>query len=190
MEIVHQLSDPEAWDEEHGGYLLCYALKHVRDPHVAQDLVQETWLAAWQARRKFAGRSSERTWLIGILRHKMLDRGQASFREWPMADAQLLQLCETGQLNSRGWPASSRAPGLDPVSRLEWKQLRQQLNHCLCRLSERLRAVFASCDLEQNRPRDVAKRLGVTQGHLYVLLHRGRQQVRQCLTVHYSDGLP
>ncbi|MEK9142903.1 MAG: sigma-70 family RNA polymerase sigma factor [Nitrospirota bacterium] len=182
MEVVHQLSDPAAWDEEHGGYLLRYALKHVRDPHVAQDLVQETWLAAWQARSKFAGRSSERTWLIGILRHKMINHGQTSFREWPMTDAQLLQLCKTGQLNSRGWPASSHAPGLDPVSRLEWKQLRQKLNHCLCRLSERLSAVFTSCDLEEMPSREVAGRLGITHGNLYVLLHRARRKIRECIS--------
>jgi len=190
MKIEARLSDPNAWTERHGGYLLRYALRYVHDRHVAKDLVQETWLAALQARARFAGRSSERTWLTGILRHKVIDYIQIASRERPLSDAQNLELDAAGCLKNRASPASKSVLWMDPVRQLERTQFRAMLNRCLCRLSDRMKVVFASCDLEEVPHRDVARRLGVTDGHLYVLLHRARQRVRQCLAVHYSDGPP
>jgi len=64
------------------------------------------------------------------------------------------------------------------------------LDRCLCRLTNRMKAAFSLCDLEEMASRDVARRLGVTDGNLYVLLHRARQRVRQCLAVHYSNAPP
>lgn len=153
------------------------------DRHIAQDLVQETWLAALQAHVRFAGDSSERTWLTGILRHKVIDHIRKASRERPLSDALHLQLNATGCLNNRTWSASRPASWMDAVRQLERKQLRSQLDRCLCRLSDRMKAVFAFCDLEEVPHRDVARRLGVTDGHLYVLLHRARKKVRECLSV-------
>ena len=65
---------PERWMECHGDYLYRYALSRLRRVDAAEDLVQETFLAAWRGRQKFAGRSTLRTWLVGILRRKLIDR--------------------------------------------------------------------------------------------------------------------
>ena len=65
--------DPSTWLERYGDILFRYAVARVRDEAVAEDLVQETLLAAIGAAETFKGRSTERTWLIGILRHKVLD---------------------------------------------------------------------------------------------------------------------
>ena len=59
--------------ERHRRYLFNFAMGRVRDPSVAEDLVQETFLAAWKARDGYERRCSERTWLVGILRHKICD---------------------------------------------------------------------------------------------------------------------
>ena len=66
-------TDPERWVDEHGDCLYRYALVRVRVPEVAEDLVQETLLAALRSREKFGGRSSERSWLVGILKNKIVD---------------------------------------------------------------------------------------------------------------------
>lgn len=65
--------DPQRWLNEHGEYLFAFAVRHVRNADVAEDLVQETLLAAWAARDGFAGESAERTWLTAILKHKIVD---------------------------------------------------------------------------------------------------------------------
>lgn len=79
-------SIPDFSPEEHRGYLLKFALLQLRDPHLAEDAVQETLLAALSAREGFAGRSSLRTWLTGILKHKIVDLQRRQARETPIAD--------------------------------------------------------------------------------------------------------
>jgi len=68
------MPDPATWLDQHGNALYAYALMRVRDASIAEDLVQDTLLAAIKSVDRFKGESSERTWLIGILKHKVLDR--------------------------------------------------------------------------------------------------------------------
>ena len=63
--------NPETWVDHYGDYLYCFAISRVRDPSVAEDLVQETFLAALNSIKSFASRSSPKTWLTGILKHKI-----------------------------------------------------------------------------------------------------------------------
>src|SRR5215471_2793235 len=73
--------NPERWVQEHGDALFGFAVVRVRDRAAAQDLVQETLLAAIKAKERFAGRSSERAWLFGILRNKLTDYYRLQARE-------------------------------------------------------------------------------------------------------------
>ena len=84
--------DPTQWLARHGDYLYRYALMRVRDETVAEDVVQETLLAGWQGYARFAGRGAERTWLTGILKHKVIDYFRKASRETqfdPEAEARL-----------------------------------------------------------------------------------------------------
>ena len=72
---------PDQWVELHGDYLFRFALSRLRDPKTAEDLLQETFLAALQSLDRFEGRSTERSWLTGILKHKILDHFRRSGRE-------------------------------------------------------------------------------------------------------------
>jgi DNA-directed RNA polymerase specialized sigma24 family protein len=71
VEAVSPKYDPSRWVDEHGGCLYGYALMRVRMPEVAKDLVQETFLVGIRSLEKFAGRLSERSWLVGILKNKI-----------------------------------------------------------------------------------------------------------------------
>ena len=75
--------DPAKWVEAHGNYLYRFALGRLRNPELAKNAVQETFLAALKARKRFSGKSSERTWLIGILKHKIIDYFRTQYREVP-----------------------------------------------------------------------------------------------------------
>src|SRR6266481_9632075 len=83
MELLQGTTDSSDWLSAHGDYLFNLAVGQVRDPLVAEDLVQETFLAAIRARDRFSGRSSDRTWLVGILRHKIYDHLRRVCRERP-----------------------------------------------------------------------------------------------------------
>src|SRR5215468_3491940 len=78
--------DPATWVDEHGDYLFRYAVVRLRDDAVAEDCVQETFLAAIKAIDSYGGKSAERTWLIGILKHKIVDHFRKSIRERPITD--------------------------------------------------------------------------------------------------------
>ena len=77
------LSDPERWVELYGDYLFKYALMRLRDAAKAEDAVQETFLAALKGGKTFAGRSAEKSWLVGILKNKVCDH-------YPKASRRLL----------------------------------------------------------------------------------------------------
>src|SRR5438094_6238529 len=79
-------NDPERWVDEHGDVLYRFALIRVRKPEVAEDLVQETLLAAVRGYEKFGGRSLERTWLCGILKNKIVDYFRKLGRETSFTD--------------------------------------------------------------------------------------------------------
>jgi len=74
-------ANPEAWVDEHGDCLYRYAVMRVRHPEVAEDLVQETLLAAVRTQTSFRGTSSERSWLYGILKNKICDHFRKRARE-------------------------------------------------------------------------------------------------------------
>ncbi|MBT9555540.1 MAG: hypothetical protein IV100_05890, partial [Myxococcales bacterium] len=78
--------DPNAWVGRHGDFLFRYAMKRLGDRHVAENVVQETFLAALRARERFAAGASERTWLTGILKHKIIDAHRARLRQPSSAD--------------------------------------------------------------------------------------------------------
>src|SRR5688572_16980242 len=74
-------NDAYRWLDEHGDYLFGFAMKRIQNAEGAEDLVQETLLAALTAQRSFAARSAVRSWLIGILKHKIADHIRAKTRE-------------------------------------------------------------------------------------------------------------
>src|SRR5688500_2543314 len=80
--------DPASWVDEHGDYLFRYAVVRRRDASLAEECVQEALLAALQARASYGGKSTERTWLTGILKHKIIDCFRKHSREVPFDPAE------------------------------------------------------------------------------------------------------
>src|SRR5580658_10910099 len=96
------LSDPERWVDEHGDYLFKFALARLRDPQRAEDAVQETFLAALKGGRNFAGRSAEKSWLVGILKNKIYDHYRKAGRETSFTDLEFYADEERDRFNPDG----------------------------------------------------------------------------------------
>ena len=96
------LSKPERWVEEHGDYLFKYALLRLRDVAKAEDAVQETFLAALKGGKSFAGRSAEKTWLVGIMKNKISDHYRKTGREISFTDLEFYQDEESDRFVSEG----------------------------------------------------------------------------------------
>ncbi|MBC7171747.1 MAG: RNA polymerase sigma factor [Polyangiaceae bacterium] len=143
--------------------LLGYAKRRVGREDLAEDLVQETWIAAMTSLPSFAGRSTLRTWLISILRRKIVD----SFRR------QKVQVAFDDHFHGEG--AEQNEMRLDDEGAL--RVIEAELES----LVEGERRAVTLCDVEGMDREEAARQMGVTRGHLRVLLHRGRLKLRESL---------
>ena len=161
-------------------YLLRFASLQLRDRDAAEDAVQETLLAALAGERGFAGRSNLRTWLTGILKHKIVDHVRRSSREQTVADAD-----DEGDFNAlfdeRGHWRDPPQEWKDPEGALEDARFRAVLEECLRALPERTAQAFMMREHLGLETPELCKELGVTPTHSWVLLYRARMALRLCL---------
>lgn len=184
------LSPPEGWLDRHGDALYRYACFRLRDTAAAEDLVQETLLAAFQARGGFAGRASERTWLVGILKNKIVDHLRKRRRE-DIVDTPIEPDEDVEALFSPGrkdhW---THAPSVwnNPTASLEQKQFWKIFSDCVDLLPARQAQAFVLCELDGLGGAESCQVLGVTTTNLWVLLHRARLRLRECLEQRWFQG--
>lgn len=173
--------DARDWLETHGNVLFCYALRQTSNRDVAEDLVQETLLAAWRGRHHFQGHATERSWLIGILKHKISDhyRRLARSRESLCENADAL---DTRLFRHNGsWREAPSAWGRDPLDAAQSEAFMTALNHCLQGVPDNQRDAFLLRELGEMDASAVSQSMAISTNNLYVLLHRARLQLRRCL---------
>jgi RNA polymerase sigma-70 factor (ECF subfamily) len=163
-------------------YLLRYASLQLRDTTAAEDAVQEALVAALAGEASFAGRANLRTWLTGILKHKIVDAIRRQARE-PVASAEADE--EVGDVDEvfteRGhWTERPAAWG-NPDGALEQSQFFRALEMCLERLPERTARVFMMREHLGAETGEICKELGITPTHCWVMLYRARMTLRECL---------
>lgn len=186
-----QLSKPESWVDLHGDYLFRYAMSRLRDRTSAEEAVQETFLAALKSKDSFGGQSSERTWLTGILKHKIIDHFRKSSRELPLFEEQLSFEKEEMFRPEGEWAGhwtSEAAPsewGSDPENTLQQKEFWDILDQCLRRLPQRLAQVFVLREIEEMTSAEICQILNISESNLWVMLHRARGQLRRSLETTY-----
>ncbi len=179
-------TDPETWLEAHGDYLYRYALLRVRDETLAEDLVQETLLSALRGRNGFDGRSSERTWLTGILKHKILDQLRRQYRETPLENDVAASDEDDGFgmedfFAEDGHWASKPGAWNDPAKATENNHFWDALARCVERLPAKQRQLFVLRELHEASNEDICKDMAITPTNASVLLYRARMSLRQCL---------
>lgn len=184
------LSDPNTWLRVHGDYLYAYALRRLRDPSLAEEAVQEALIAGWQGRTSFGGASGERTWLTGILKHKIIDCFRRQRRDAPVAsagDGADLDdaLAATLFADDGHWASPPQSWG-DPERTLEQKRFWEALSACLDRLSAQQRSVFSLRELSGYAAEAICKELGISTTNLWVILYRARLALKECLELGWS----
>jgi len=185
---------PLEWLENHGDMLYRTALKRVSDPALAEDLVQETLLAAWQARDSYAGKSSERTWLVAILKRKIIDHFRRSWRQVHLQEGtELDDLSEdfvaTGE--KAGHWRLERGPadwGRSPEALLQNHQIREALGHCIDKLPKSLSTIFVVREIDGMTTEEICKEFSMSPSNLWVILHRARTRLRRCLETNWFQS--
>jgi RNA polymerase sigma-70 factor (ECF subfamily) len=179
------------WLTEHGDYLYRFALARLRDPHQAEDVVQETLLAAIQ-NQTFEGKSAPRTWLTGILKHKIIDLIRRQMREQPLEQDGDFLPDEPGMEDffdddDAHWNDKPQYWG-EPQGLLEQKQFLGILQQCLDRLPPKLVSLFMMREVHESDNEEICKELDISSTNAWVMLYRARMRLRKCLELHWMGG--
>ncbi|MBK6315802.1 MAG: sigma-70 family RNA polymerase sigma factor [Blastocatellia bacterium] len=181
--------DPGGWVDAHADALFRFAMLRLRNASAAEEMVQETFLGALQSMDRFTGRATERTWLVGILKHKIVDhfrqlaRDRAPVETTNDADLKLFD-------ENRYWlhEDGPRDWGSDPSTEYERARFCETLQDCLSGLPPRMAAAFTMREIDDVDSGEVCKVLEVTSTNLWVILHRARAQLRLCLESNWLDS--
>ena len=172
--------------DQHRGYLLRVARLQLRDEALAEDVVQETLLAALSG-SGFSGKSSLRTWLTGILKHKIVDAIRRKQREPTVTsafgdiDSELDIEDFDGLFRENGAWESKPADWGDPDAALSRRQFFDVMDLCLEKLPPNTARVFMMREVMELETEEICKELTITANNLWVILYRARMSLRECL---------
>lgn len=174
--------------------LVRFARMHVRDPHTAEDAVQDALLAALKGEQNFANRASLKTWVFAILRNKIVDLIRVRDREPVLSDLG----AEEGEddalmdalFDAHGHWNTGVTPGRwrDPEDSFEQGQFWTVFELCLDRLPEKTARVFSMREFFGFETEEICKETGVSSTNCFVLLHRARLSLRTCLEERWFAG--
>ncbi len=175
---------PALWVDQHGDYLYNYAWARVQSKETAEDLVQETFISALKAKESFRGDSSELTWLLSILKRKIIDhyRKKSKQKEFSASHFDKPFQSDEGEMPGhwimerapKDWEKATHAP-------TRGQEFQDILAYCIALLPEKWRAVFILKVMEEIDSDDVCKEIGCTPSNLWVILHRARLKMRECI---------
>lgn len=173
--------DTSKWIDNYADYMYNYAVVRVSSQDIAKDLVQDTFFAGLKSAKNFQGKSTERTWLVSILKRKIIDhyrkinskKGQAEVR---------MNFYNDGE-NEGNW-LEDRVPeswNNQSEKNIENEELKSQLEQCIDALPEKYAMVFRMKTIQEFETEEICKELDITSSNLWVIIHRARTQLRRCM---------
>lgn len=174
---------PENWVNSYGDFLYRFAVVRVYKPEIAEDLVQDTFVSAFESKDRFKGESSERTWLVSILKRKIVDYFRESARK-PETSFETYYVPFSNQTGKEGSWLADRIPadwGKKELEENESFAFMKTLEWCLSQLPAKWAATFSSKAIKEMKTEDICKELNISATNLWVILHRTRMKLRECL---------
>lgn len=174
--------DPEKWVHQYGDTLFQFAYARVGKADVAEELVQETFLAAMRARGKFEGRSTEKTWLFSILKHKIIDH----FRDKKKIilkkhDENYEKITDQFFDENGDWSMLPAKWNINPTEAYEQKEFLDLFYRCLSEMPERLANAFVYREIDGLSTEEICKVLDIKASNLWVMIYRARMILRGCI---------
>ncbi len=166
--------------------LVRMARRRVRNDAWAEDAVSETLVAALEKPDAFAGRAKTRTWLVGILKHKLVDQVRRHTRECPLGRFDDEDV--DPDLPDGAADPDEPAPWGDPQATLARRQFLRQVDHALAGLPPQQGRAFVLRECLDQDTEDVCRELGVTANHLGVILYRARHGLRSALAPQWNSA--
>lgn len=180
-------ANPNNWVNLHGDYLYNYAYSRVQSKETAEDLVQETFISGLKSIKSFRGDSSELTWLVAILKRKVIDHYRKLSRKKETVASQFSTPFQDngdfeGQWILERTPKDWQIKHEDPMRQSEFIFI---LEMCIAALPEKWRSVFVLKVMEEIKSEEVCKEIGCSSSNLWVIIHRARLQLRECLEIRW-----
>jgi len=187
IESADAKANPHDWLDEHGDYLYRYALSHLHHEDLAADLLQETLLAGLRGYKKFSGNSTVRTWLVGIMKHKIIDHIRKEIRIRNLKDAiehDPTAYCFSAQGH---WGDAPQAWYENPEHLCRNEQFKEVLAHSISLLPRKQQVVFSMREISGHDTATICETCDISIAHCHVLLHRARISLRRSLQDYWFE---
>ncbi len=177
--------NPHQWVNAHADYLYAFAISRINNEEQAKDLVQDTFLAALEKINNFEGKSSERTWLIAILKNKIIDvyrKKSSGLKTTDIKEAEQEQN-DFFEEHTGHWIAEHgpKEFGIEDKDHIISKEFEEILQKCLQKLPVLWKAVFTMKHIEDESTDTICTELKVTSSNFWVIIHRTKLNLRACL---------
>ncbi|MBS1652000.1 MAG: sigma-70 family RNA polymerase sigma factor [Bacteroidetes bacterium] len=179
--------NPQNWVNNYADYLYKVAFYRVNKVEVAEDLVQDTFLSALKAKDTFNGTASEKTWLTAILKNKIIDyfKKASTKNELLLNESQgnEVELDYFFNYNKMGKWEEAKQPKqwTEAHCSTEKNEFYKILNQCLSKISIKWQGIFKMCLIDEEDAKLVCKEFDISSSNLWVILHRSKLQIRECL---------
>lgn len=172
--------DPNQWINLYSDYLFNYTISRVNDREIAKDLVQDTFVAGLKSMKNFKGDASERTWLISILKRKIIDYYRKINSNKGKAEVRINYSDEESEGD---WLEERVADPFDKTAedQLENSELGDAIYNCLGKLPEKQAQVFKMKTILNYETEAICNELGITPSNLWVIIHRARVAMAECM---------
>ncbi len=176
---AHSL-DPNKWVDKYSDYLFNYTIVRVNDREVANDLISETFLAALKSAKYFKGKASERTWLISILKRKIIDYYRKINSRKGKAE---VKIHYSEDYNEGEWLEEQVPDQFDRTAEdeMENNELGLAILECLDSINEKHAAIFKRKTIDGADTEAICNEFGITPSNLWVIIHRARTALAACL---------
>ena len=175
-----ELLNPEKWVEKYADYLYNYTIVRVNDHIVAQDLISETFLAGLKSKKNFKGEATERTWLISILKRKIIDYYRKINSKKGKAEVHITYRDDDAEGD---WLEENTADPFDKTAEdtMVNEELGLAILECIDKLPEKQAVIFKKKTIEGFDTETICKEYNITPSNLWVIIHRARKSMAECL---------
>lgn len=183
------IGNPASWVDLYADYLYRFAIIRVADQDTAEELVQETFIAAIAAikENRFHGKSGKKTWLTGILKHKIIDHLRRKYRDRALPLELVGEDAIEASFDANGsWRVKPGQWGINPSEGYERKELAKIIMACIETLQERQADAVRLRELDEKTTEEICKILMISTTNYWVLMHRARLSLRRCVDNHWT----
>lgn len=172
--------DPNKWISSYSDYLFNYTITRVNDREIAKDLVQDTFVAALKSMKNFKGEASERTWLISILKRKIIDHYRKINSKKGKAE---VRMTYTYDETEGDWLEERVADPFDKTAQdtIENAELGDAIYRCISKLPNKQAQVFKMKTILNYETEAICNELNITASNLWVIIHRARTALAECM---------